>query len=177
MNLDFYLFNKINGLAGSLFWLDVLAIFFAKYLSFLLIILVMVLFWKRWEVIFQSLLAGIVARLGFVEIIRFFWPKPRPFVENHVNLLLDKIDQSAFPSGHAAFFFALSFVVFLDNKKAGMLFFVASFFIAISRVFVGIHWPSDLIAGMIVGIFSGWLVIFLAQKIFSTSLRRLPRSG
>jgi undecaprenyl-diphosphatase len=81
---------------------------------------------------------------------------------------------SSFPSGHAAFFFALSTVLLLYNKKfyprpkfwwgAGLFFFLASFLISIARVFVGIHWPSDILAGAAIGIFSGWLIILFSRK-------------
>ena len=82
-----------------------------------------------------------------------------------VNLILNKIDQPAFPSGHAAFFFALSTVVYFYNKKAGIGFFVASFLISISRVFGGVHWPTDILAGVLVGIFSAWFILKILRKI------------
>jgi undecaprenyl-diphosphatase len=164
--MDQFLFQQLNQFAGKCSLLDNLAIFFAKYFEYILIILVFLIFWRKWKVIFQSFLAAILARFGIVEIIRYFFPRPRPFIENHVNLLLDKINQSSFPSGHAAFYFALSTVVYSYNKKAGTLFFIASFLIIISRVFVGVHWPSDILAGAIVGIFSGWLVLKLTKIKF-----------
>ncbi len=156
--IDLFIFQQINNLAGKWSSLDALGLFFAEYLPYVLIALLIILFWKKKRVIFQSLLAGISARFGIVELIRLFWQRPRPFVENNVNLLLEH-NGAAFPSGHAAFFFGLSTVIFLYNKKAGVLFFIASFLISISRVFVGIHWPSDILAGAIVGIFAGWLVL------------------
>ena len=109
--------------------------------------------------VWQAILAGIVSRLFFTELIRWILPKSRPFIENDVNLLLIRDATSSFPSGHAAFYFALATVIYFYNKKAGLLFFLASFLIVLSRVFVGIHWPLDILAGALVGIFSGWLVI------------------
>ena len=156
--MDYFLFQKINGLAGKWLYLDATGIFLAKYFGYILAVLVFLIFWRKWKIILQVFLAAVLARFGIVELIRWLWARPRPFVENHVNLLLDKIDQAAFPSGHAAFFFGLSTVVYFYNKKAGIIFFIASFLISISRVFVGIHWPSDILAGAVVGIFSGWLI-------------------
>jgi undecaprenyl-diphosphatase len=96
-------------------------------------------------------------------------------VENHVNLLFNYNPlEPSFPSGHAAFYFAIATVVFLYLKKvyprpkfwrgASILFFIAGFLISISRVFSGIHWPSDILAGAAIGIFSGWLVMFFYRK-------------
>lgn len=186
MNLDFYLFQKINNLVGIWPWLDSVDIFFAKYLGYVLIFCLFLLLIKNFKkylpMVIQAFLAAILARLIIVETIRWILPKPRPFVENHVKLLFDSVDSlnsSAFPSGHAAFFFALSTVVFLYLKKvhpspkfwwgAGILFFGSSFLISISRVFCGVHWPGDILIGAVVGIFSGWIIFYFSQKFFSTA--------
>lgn len=158
VSLDINTFGWINNLAGQFPWLDAAGVFFAKYLSFFLIASVFLIFWRKRFLIFQSFSAAILARFGIVELIRFLWERPRPFVENHVHLLLDKVNQAAFPSGHAAFFFALSSIIFLYNKKTGSFFFLASFLICLARVFCGIHWPLDILAGMLIGIFSAWLI-------------------
>ncbi|PIQ06905.1 MAG: hypothetical protein COW72_01430, partial [Candidatus Nealsonbacteria bacterium CG18_big_fil_WC_8_21_14_2_50_37_10] len=100
------------------------------------------------------------------NIIRWLWPSPRPFIESQVNLLLSHEPTSSFPSGHAALFFAIATVVYFYNKKAGILFFLASFLISISRVFAGIHWPTDIFVGALVGIFSAWLIM----KIFKNKI-------
>lgn len=162
--MDLYLFQQINNLAGKSLYLDTFGIFFAEYFGYILVMLVFLVFWKKRKAILQSFSAAIFA-IGIVELIRWFWPRPRPFVEYDVNLILNKIDQPAFPSGHAAFFFALSTVVYFYNKKAGIGFFVASFLISISRVFGGVHWPTDILAGVLVGIFSAWFILKILRKI------------
>jgi undecaprenyl-diphosphatase len=163
--MDLYIFQQINGLVGKSVCWDGVGIFFAGYLGYIVIGLVFLIFWKKWKIVSLSFLAAIFSRFGIVELIRFFWARPRPFIENNVNLLIEHQNTGSFPSGHAAFFFALSTVIFCYNKKAGILFFIASFLLSISRVFVGIHWPSDILAGAIVGIFSGWLICKILKKI------------
>jgi len=166
--MNYFLFQQLNQLAGKFQWLDNLGIFFAEYFGYLLILLVLIipLFYKRpgWKIALQSFLAAILARFGIVELIRWIWPEPRPFIENNVNLILTHNNTAAFPSGHAAFFFSLSTVIYFYNKKAGIGFFIASFLISISRVFCGVHWPSDILAGALVGIFSGWLIMKIFKK-------------
>lgn len=167
--MDFYLFEQINNFAGNWSWLDTLGIFFAKYFAYILIFTVFLFLLKDrkkyWPMVIVGLSSAFFARFVPVELIRWLWPRPRPFVGNHVNLLLDKLNQSAFPSGHAAFFFALSVVVYFYNKKAGLLFFAASFLICLARVFSGIHWPFDIMAGVLVGVFSGWLIHLLIVRL------------
>lgn len=170
MSFDFCLFQKLNQFAGISSHLDKVAIFFAEYLQYFVVFCLLLFLVKNFRrnlrmVIFASA-AAIFSRFIITEIIRYFFPRIRPFVENSVNLLIGhSATESSFPSGHAAFFFALSMVVYFYNKKAGIFFFIASFFISISRIIVGIHWPSDILAGVLVGIFSGWLVNKISNKI------------
>ena len=181
MNLDLYIFHQINQFAGKNICLNSLAIFFAEYFQYIVIFCLLLFlvknFRKYLKMVISALFAAVFARFVIVEIIRYCLPRPRPFVENHVNLLLYKINEFSFPSGHAAFYFAIATVVFLYFKKVyplpkfwwgtGILFFLAGFLISISRVFVGVHWPSDILAGAIVGIFSGWLIF----KVFNKFLK------
>ncbi|MEA3293066.1 MAG: phosphatase PAP2 family protein [Patescibacteria group bacterium] len=175
--MDLYIFQQINFWAGKFFWLDCLAIFLAEYLGYILIAVFffILLRKKNLEIGIIGFFAVVLSRLGITEIIRVIWSRSRPFVENKVNLLLNHPDTASFPSGHSSFFFALSAVVYLYNKKAGIFFFIASFLMGISRVFCGIHWPSDILAGAIVGILSGWLVyrICLPHRLPHKLLYRL----
>lgn len=186
MNLDFFLFQKLNYLAGKSIFFDTLFIFLAEYLGYVLIAFLFLLFFKNskkyknpsprsgtlffataknWQMVLPAFLAAVLARFGIVELVRLLWERQRPFVENNVNLLFSHPATGSFPSGHAAFFFGLSAAVYLYNKKAGILFFFASFLISISRVISGVHWPSDIIAGAAIGIFSGWLIHLFFEKI------------
>ena len=166
MSIDFSVFQSINQFAGRFPLLDKVMVFFADKFGYVLVILVFVIFWQKWKIIVQSFLAAIISRFGITEIIRFFWERPRPFVENNVNLILSHDATGSFPSGHAAFYFAIAAVVYFYNKKIGLLFFLAAFLISLARVFAGVHWPSDILAGALVGIVSGWLVIRLSKRFF-----------
>jgi len=165
--MDLQIFNYINQYASRWVWLDSLGIFLAEYLGYglilFIIILVIINYKKYLRMAIESALAGVLARLGIVSLIRHFWERTRPYVDNNVNLLFEH-NELSFPSGHAAFFFAVSLVVFYYNKKIGVIFFLASILIVVARVFSGIHWPSDILAGAIVGIFSGWLIHCLLTK-------------
>jgi undecaprenyl-diphosphatase len=109
-----------------------------------------------------------ISRIVVVEIMRHFFFRLRPFAIGQGNYL--PIDQNSaepsMPSGHAALFFALATAVYFYNKKLGIFLFISAFLISISRVFVGVHWPSDILAGALVGIFSGWLVYKIFNKYY-----------
>lgn len=169
MNLDLIIFQKIHQFSGKSIFLDLTTIFFAKYVGYFLILIALFLFRnfkKHWPILFQIFSAAILARLVIVEIIRYLFPRLRPFVFlNFQPLFQYDPNKFSFPSGHAAFYFALSTIIYFYNKKAGLFFYLASFLISISRVFSGIHWPSDILAGAIIGIFSGLLIFLLIRKI------------
>lgn len=173
--MDYFLFNFFNQLAGQWLWLDVVAIFLAKYLSYVLVF--GFLLWLLWKFIFQkserkktvqlffwAVFSVILSRLIITELIRFFYYRPRPFISEQIYQLLEHFPTGSFPSGHAAFFFALSAVIYFYNKKAGLVFFMASFFIVLSRIFVGLHYPLDILGGIIIGIFSAWAIGGLFKK-------------
>ena len=163
---DLFIFNLINQLAGRWDFLDWLAVFFAKYFEYAVVIAVFIIFYKKWRMILQIFGAAILARLVITNIIRWILPRIRPFVEFNFNPLISQNPQEpSFPSGHAAFFFAMATVIYFYNKKAGLWFFLAAFLISLARVFSGIHWPSDILAGALVGILSAWLVVKLFKRL------------
>ena len=166
--MDAFIFGKINNFALENHWFDTLGIFFAEYLTYILVFfLLSFLIWnfkKYWLMVTLAFTSGALAR-GFTELIRFLWTRPRPFVENHVSLLVNHLNSAAFPSGHAAFFFGISAVLYFYNKKIGILFFVASFLISLGRVFCGIHWPLDILGGFLVGILSAIIVTKTFERL------------
>ena len=120
---------------------------------------------KEFRMLIVAFLAGILSRFGFTEIIRYFYDRPRPFeVAEGLKTLLEHSSGGSFPSGHAAFFFALAMGVFFYRRIWGMVFFAAALSIGFGRVAAGLHWPSDILGGAVVGIFSAWLVKILLKN-------------
>ncbi len=167
--MDLFLFNAVHGLAFRFELLDFLFVFLAKYLGYFLIIFSFLFLLKNFKKYkFLPVLAffsGFFARYGVVELIRFFTYKNRPFIDENVVALFEHASTSSFPSGHTAFFFAFSTIVFLYNKKAGYFFYLASFLIGFSRIVSGVHWPLDILAGIIIGIITGFLTWIVFKRI------------
>ncbi len=175
MSLDTQFFYLLNSLAGQSQLLDGIVVFLASYLAYVLIIafLAFVLFSQyqrreKLQILFVAGVSTIIARFGVAELIRLFYQRPRPFSAlDNVHQLLTNNEWS-FPSGHATFFFALATVVYLYNKKWGVGFFIASIFMTTSRVVAGIHYPSDIIGGAIIGIAIACAVSYFSRKLIST---------
>lgn len=120
-------------------------------------------------------LSGLVAlAIGFAssEIIKEITLRPRPFaVLPDVSLLVGAPHSYAFPSGHTTSAFAAAGGAALAARRLvgrvpiwgwGMLALAAA--IAYSRLYVGVHWPTDVAAGMVLGLASGWTGARLALR-------------
>ncbi len=153
-------------------------VFFAKYLPYLLVagFLVLILSKKDWRprlfLAGEGALALIISRGIITEAIRFFYHHARPFEALSLAPLVSAMGNS-FPSGHAALFFALGMVVAYENRLWGWWYFGLSALVVIARVFAGVHWPLDVLAGAIVGIATGAAV----HKLIEPHLKSLKVEG
>lgn len=169
--MDLIIFNLLNGFAGKSAILDKIIVFFAEYLGGILIFgaffLVVISYNAKREIqiFLLSIFSGLISRFFFVEIIRYFYQKPRPFVSLNINQIINHSATPSFPSGHAAFYFALAFTVYFYHKKIGVFFLIGAALISISRVAGGVHYPSDILAGAVIGCFTTIFVRFLFRKL------------
>lgn len=175
--MDLYIFKYLNNFSGKSDFFDLLIKFFAEYLGGILILglffTLITSFDKKKElkIFLIALASAIASRFIFTEIIRFFYQRPRPFITLNINLILDHAASPSFPSGHAAFYFALAFAISFYHKKIGAYFLIGAAIISISRVIGGIHYPSDILIGAILGYFTAILCRFLFQKLYKSFYR------
>jgi undecaprenyl-diphosphatase len=96
--------------------------------------------------------------------------RPRPFDSvPEADPLIHGTIGSALPSGHAATSFAGAVVLSAFAPRAAPGFFLLAVAISFSRVYVGVHYPSDVLAGVALGALVGLLALL--------AVRRLPRRG
>ncbi len=159
MAFDKLIFEFIFSLSGQNYRIDLLGHLLARFLPFALIVCLLFLIIKDKEkfglIGLQAVFAGFLTKLLIVTPIELLIPRNRPFAALGLNPLIAKEVTGSFPSSHAAFFFALSTVVFFKSKSAGIFFYICSFLISLSRIYVGIHWPTDILAGIFIGLLVG----------------------
>lgn len=169
--MDTLLFNFIHQFAGKFSILDLLGVFFAKYIAYILVIMWVILFFKekgfKKRLYFFSLMAlsTILSRGIITEAVRFFYNRPRPFISLNFEPLLSNGSYS-FPSGHMTFYFAMFMAVFYIVKSRNVVwwFFGMTVLMGLSRIYCGIHWPSDILGGAIIGILSAMFVYWILPK-------------
>jgi len=164
-------FNLIWSFSRKSVLLDDVAILIAQYLPYLMVAAVLVFAFyykdkrKRWFLLLEAAIAIILSRGIITELIRFIYYHPRPFDFYKFTPLIAESGAS-FPSGHAAFFFALAMTLYFWDKRWAMVYFVLSLFIGAARVYVGVHWPLDILGGIIVGTLSAYFVHMLLRPYF-----------
>ena len=166
------IFRFINNFAGQWPWLDAMALFCAEYLMYVLLLVVVAYtisnYWRWRDLAIVAIGSALVARLVVAQSIKILYDHPRPYwVLENVNLFLAKETESSFPSGHVIFVFALAAGVYLYNKNAGRWFLSAAMLVGVARVFVGVHWPYDIIAGAVLGVSTAYVCNWLYQKFFN----------
>ena len=171
-SLNETLFRPLHNLAFQSDIFDTLIVFSAEYLWAWMVVgafvpVVIFLYQKflrsnafytnrnKWRVVAQyallALFSAFVA-VVFGKIIKETFASPRPFMSlTDVNPLFVHGDIDSFPSGHTTFVFALAVGIYLYSKRVGGFFVLAAIIVALSRVVAGVHWPFDILGGVVLG--------------------------
>ena len=165
-SIDYTLFRVINNLAGRSHTLDVVMIDLAKY-SPLVYAGALALLWLTWKPRNQraALFAGISAlvALGLGQIVGYAFPRDRPYLAHHVSLLITHSPDTSFPSDHTTLAFAVAIAVWQFNRRAGITLLIFGVLVAVARVFVGAHYPGDVIGGAVLGAITSLFILRLFE--------------
>lgn len=179
MSFDRYLFYVLHGFASTFWLLDWIIMGLTRLLPYGAVLLVVFIFLrvKNWRhrIYFAAItsLAVIVSRGLVTEMIRAFYDRPRPFTALGLDPLLGTAAGGSFPSGHAVALFAVAMITFLFlrryptyggwRREAVWLFAIAAL-TGVLRIFAGIHWPSDVLGGALIGILSAYLIWLVVPR-------------
>jgi undecaprenyl-diphosphatase len=107
--------------------------------------------WRLW-------LAVAVSFVIVDDLVKPFFERPRPFDVIEIQLIDARPDSPSFPSAHAAMAAAGALAAARLFAGAAWLLWPVAVLIAVSRVYLGVQWPTDVFAGAAIGMAVGWFV-------------------
>lgn len=91
--------------------------------------------------------------------------RARPFeVRPYIDIIINKPQDPSFPSGHTAISFAAASVLFYMDKRTGIFSIIIASIIAFSRLYLYVHYPTDVLSGIIVGVLCGVISINIYKR-------------
>ena len=129
---------------------------------------VALLLFKKTRAVGISVLLALLINLCITNIsLKNIIARPRPFYVNPELMTLIKHPSSfSFPSGHTSGSFTAALVLFhLMPKKIGVPAVVLATMIGFSRMYVGVHYPTDVLGGIVVGIIASTVAILVVRFV------------
>jgi undecaprenyl-diphosphatase len=154
---NLYLFSAVNAHAGLSGWRLSGALFAAEWLI-AVVPITLVLLWmsgnaKHREAAVRAALA-VVGALAINAVTGLLWFHPRPFVTGIGHTFMHHAPDSSFPSDHATIMFTVALVLAFSQsdvaRRIGAVLLPVSVIVAWSRVFLGVHYPMDMIGAVLV---------------------------
>ncbi len=188
-NPDVELLYDINGLARSApSWVDHIMMFIGEY--GLLLATVLIVLWCWWGVrkrggedaaasvaalVWVPLAAGVAVLVNVP--IRNFVERPRPFKDHDgLEVLIDGKNDFSFVSDHATLTMAMGVALFLANRKWGLLGLVFGVLGGFLRIYMGVHYPTDVIGGFALGTAVALLLSPVAMALLTPVMKAIGRS-
>jgi undecaprenyl-diphosphatase len=165
MSLDAKIVLLISDLSGKYSILDGIGIFMADLMMYAWLGVIIALWFKKEAGyrpnVYQAFVNIVISRLFIVEILKRLFERARPFEVLDIKpLIFDEDALRSFPSGHTAIYFSIAFAFY--GTKYFKPFLVLAIIGSLSRVFVGVHYLSDVLASVIIA-----LVVAIAVRFFT----------
>lgn len=162
------IFRAVNDIGKEFPDINPLFIFFAEYTVYCLM-LVLLVYWltrnsRNKLMVVSAVLAFVIAEVTG-KLIGLLYSHHQPFaVWSDVNKLIEKEVGNSFPSDHTIVFFSVCITIALFRKKFWYLWTALALLLSISRIYVGVHYPVDILVGAILGTAAAILVYKLVPK-------------
>ena len=123
-----------------------------------LIVGIVLLFFKRTRKTGAAVLVSYIGVLLFGELLlKHVVTRMRPCqIDQTFAMLVERPTSSSFPSTHSAFAFGTAMAIFMKHRRAGVLMFIVATLVAFSRLYLFVHFPTDVLCGIVLGIAVGF---------------------
>ncbi len=174
-NLDFSIVNTLSTYTVTHTWASVLVYVCAEMLI-AVPFLTLALMWFQpgrfttyrpiRKAVVMTIMALTVA-LALKSLIAFLISRDRPFISHPDMLYLPfKVDSSSFPSGHTILAFTMAFSLLWSKfQRTGTTFLLIACIVAFARVAAGVHYPTDILGGIVVAFIATWFVFREASGV------------
>jgi undecaprenyl-diphosphatase len=168
-------FAKIFSFLGSLYFWSIIIVVWFFYGFVTKDYDLLVLFVSGFE---QSLIIHVIIRYGIIKRNRPYIKLKKDGVKRHdlflrIPYLMSDSDEKSFPSGHVTFFFLFGIILayYFNSWPIFFIFLSLDIIMGISRVILGVHFPTDVIFGFLFGflyalLFLGWTYIYWVEFYF-----------
>ena len=170
---NIYFFRLINDLGKQYPQFNPSFVFIAEYMVYFLALSV-VFFWfsrnanNRMMVICAGSTFVVAEVTG--KIAGSIHTNYQPFAElPNVNQLIEKAVDNSFPSDHTILFFSFCMTFWLFKKGSGFLWLLLALTVGVSRIWVGVHYPADVVVGAVISITSATFIYFTVPKLTFTN--------
>lgn len=171
IELDHQLFLLVNHLPHNIFF-DSIFFFFSGIgtAGFVWLVIIFALFiWeelKDKQGLYALILALITTFITVEVIIKNIFKRPRPYFTVPDMIEIGTTSSSfSFFSGHAAASFAAAYVLSYYHQKGKWFYYLLAFLISFSRIYLGKHYPSDVILGAVLGNLIGYICIKITKNV------------
>lgn len=154
--LNFFINNRNEILNTIIVWLT------AWYILVLIAVIISIFIYvnkSKRKYIIPLWLSGIIS-YGLANLLKFIITRPRPDV-----MQLVQETSYSFPSSHATVVFSLLPILCIKFKKLMPLWITFGILIILTRLYVGVHYPSDIIAGSILGLIVGFIILKYTKQV------------
>lgn len=146
-----------------------------------IVIALILLIFKKTRKTGASMAVALILGLIFGNgLLKHLVARPRPFEAASCVIPKDKLlipapGETSFPSGHALSSFAAATAIYRDHSVLGFIAYVVAGLIAFSRLYLCVHYPSDVLGGIIVGMLMGLLgckIVRLCTDMHASRLKK-----
>lgn len=124
-------------------------------------------FFRNRKVFWLAAVATLLGRGIITEAIHYTFFRLRPFVAlaDVAKLVQQTAQEASFPSGHAAFFFPIALMVYLFDRKIGVILILLALLFSFIRIYAGVHYPGDILGSIVISGLSVYLVYTFRNKL------------
>ena len=150
---------------------DLLFIFGAKYLFIFSFLIAGIYFLKQsWPIKKKIIILGIISIVLIYStalVAGHLYNDPRPFVVDHFTPLIPHAPDNGFPSDHVLMVSAIAAIILFFSRRIGVILWLITILVALSRVYVGVHHLVDVIGSMLISLVVTSIVYIILKNVSS----------